>query len=186
MICFQSPAGAGLPAKSPPGKRPARWQARNCKTNRVFSGCPVIKSTTMPAMLLAVILSLMSTMLQAGETVRTLAPCPESPNCVSSQAGDRAHYAEPLRYTGAAAQAWKRLEAALGRESRLTIVEDTGGYLHAEARTLVFRFVDDVEFQLDPDERVIHVRSASRVGYSDFGVNRRRVERIRKAFGKQS
>jgi len=68
----------------------------------------------------------------------------------------------------------------------LTVVEDTGSYLHAEARSRVFRFVDDVEFVLDPGARVIQVRSASRVGYSDFGVNRRRVERLGKAFDDES
>ena len=91
-----------------------------------------------------------------------------------------------MRYTGEATLAWNRLKSALGTESRLSIVEDTGSYLHAEARSLVLRFVDDAEFVLDPEAGVIQVRSASRTGYSDFGVNRRRVERIRKAFSEQS
>ena len=138
-----------------------------------------------PIVLLAAILSLMSTFLPAGETTHTLAPCPASPNCVSSQATDAEHLTEPLRFTGEATLAWNRLKSALGTESRLSIVEDTGSYLHAEVRSLVFRFVDDVEFVLDPEAGVIQVRSASRTGYSDFGVNRRRVERIRKAFSEQ-
>ena len=124
----------------------------------------------------------MNTLLPGVDLPRTLAPCPKSPNCVNSQADDRAHFTEPLRFTGEAPQAWKRLQSILITESRLTIVEDTGGYLHAEARSLVFRFIDDVEFLLDSGAGLIQVRSASRVGYSDFGVNRRRVERIRKAF----
>jgi uncharacterized protein (DUF1499 family) len=62
------------------------------------------------------------------------------------------------------------------------VVAATPTYLHAEARSLIFRFVDDVEFLIDPGQRRIQVRSASRIGYSDFGVNRRRVERIRQAF----
>jgi uncharacterized protein (DUF1499 family) len=59
------------------------------------------------------------------------------------------------------------------------IVEESGGYMHAEATSRVFRFVDDVEFLMRPDGQLVDVRSASRVGYSDFGVNRRRIERIR-------
>jgi len=137
------------------------------------------------AVLLTAILSLMSTILPASETTHTLTPCPASPNCVSSQASDAEHFTEPLRFSGDAALAWNRLKSALGTESRLSIVEDTGSYLHAEARSLIFRFVDDVEFVLDPEAGVIQVRSASRTGYSDFGVNRRRVERIRKAFSEQ-
>jgi uncharacterized protein (DUF1499 family) len=139
---------------------------------------------SIPIVLLAAILSLMSTFLPAGETTH-LAPCPASPNCVSSQATDTEHFTEPLYFTGDATLAWNRLKSALGTESRLSIVEDTGGYLHAEARSLVFRFVDDIEFVLDPEAGVIQVRSASRTGYCDFGVNRRRVERIRKLFSGQ-
>jgi uncharacterized protein (DUF1499 family) len=138
-----------------------------------------------PNVLLAAILSLMNTTLPAGEAMHALAPCPASPNCVSSQATDAEHSTEPLRFTGDAMVAWERLKSALGTESRLLIVEDTGSYLHAEARSLVFRFVDDIEFVLDPGADVIQVRSASRLGYSDFGVNRRRVERIREVFSRQ-
>ena len=56
-------------------------------------------------------------------------------------------------------------------------------YIHAEFRSLVFQFVDDVEFYFPPEKSIIHVKSASRSGYYDFGVNRRRVERVRAAFG---
>jgi uncharacterized protein (DUF1499 family) len=70
-------------------------------------------------------------------------------------------------------------------EKRATIVEEKADYLHAEMRSLIFRFVDDVEFSLDADAGLINVRSASRVGYSDFGVNRRRMQRIRAAFDSQ-
>jgi len=79
-------------------------------------------------------------------------------------------------------EALARLKQVLQEEPRTTIVTEEGGYLHAEVRSFLFRFVDDVEFTLDADNRVIHVRSASRTGYSDFGVNRRRVERLRTFF----
>lgn len=144
-----------------------------------------VRPGTIPIVLLAAILSLMSTILPAGDATHTLAPCPASPNCVSSQATDAEHFTEPLSFSGEATLAWQRLKSALGTESRLSIVENTGSYLHAEACSLVFRFVDDIEFVIDPEAGVIQVRSASRVGYSDFGVNRRRVERIREVFIRQ-
>ncbi|MEE9422172.1 MAG: DUF1499 domain-containing protein, partial [Gammaproteobacteria bacterium] len=69
---------------------------------------------------------------------------------------------------------------------RTKIVEHLELYLHVEATSLIFRFVDDVEFLISPDENIIHVRSASRIGRSDWGVNRKRIERIRKAFVKNN
>ena len=115
-------------------------------------------------------------------TSAELKPCPGSPNCVSSLATDKDHHIAALRFTVPASEALVRLKQVLLAEPRTTIVKEEGGYVHAEARSFLFRFVDDVEFQFDNDKQVIHVRSASRTGYSDLGVNRRRVERIRKAF----
>ena len=111
-----------------------------------------------------------------------LSPCPSSPNCVSSLSTDSEHRIEPLGYSMPVGEALARLKQVLLNEPRTSIVKEEGGYLHAEARSLLFRFVDDVEFLFDADQQVIHVRSASRTGYSDLGVNRRRVERIRRAF----
>jgi uncharacterized protein (DUF1499 family) len=111
-----------------------------------------------------------------------LRACPDSPNCVSSQAGDAAHRVEPIAFEGDPAAALDRLRRAVVSLPRARIVSATGGYLHAEFTSLVFRFVDDVELLVDPEQRLIHVRSASRVGYSDLGANRRRVEAIRRAF----
>jgi uncharacterized protein (DUF1499 family) len=112
----------------------------------------------------------------------TLPDCPDKPNCVSSQASDKAHAIEPFTYTGTAVDAMRRLRSALAEEKRVTVVTEQDNYLHIEARSLVFRFVDDVEFLMDTSHKLIHVRSAARTGYSDLGVNRRRVERIRRAF----
>ncbi len=111
-----------------------------------------------------------------------LPPCPDRPNCVSSQAADAAHFVEPLRFNGPPDAAWRELRRALLLQPRVRIERDTGKYLHAEARSRLFRFVDDVEFLLVANERLIHVRSASRTGYSDLGVNRKRVERLRADF----
>jgi uncharacterized protein (DUF1499 family) len=107
-----------------------------------------------------------------------LSPCPASPNCVSSQDSNAAHSIEPLRYTSSPLQAMERLKRIVGGMKRAKVITDTDLYLHAEFTSALFRFVDDVEFVLDEKNRVIHVRSASRVGYSDLGVNRKRVEAI--------
>ncbi len=110
--------------------------------------------------------------------------CPDSPNCVSSLASDSAHYIAPLTFSDQTEAAMQRLKAALLSEKRMTIVTEQTNYLHGEVRSLIFRFVDDVEFTLVPEQGVFHARSSSRVGYSDFGVNRRRIERIRQLFQK--
>jgi uncharacterized protein (DUF1499 family) len=115
-----------------------------------------------------------------------LAPCPASPNCVCSQGGDAGHGIEPLRYDGSGEAALQRLRAVLEAWPRTRVVTATNNYLHAECTSLVFRFVDDVEFLLDPGAGVIQCRSASRAGRSDFGVNRRRIEGIRQAFAAAS
>lgn len=108
-----------------------------------------------------------------------LKPCPGTPNCVSSQ-DVTASRIEPLAFSGDAATAWRRLAAVLAGMPRMRVVESSERYLRAEATSRVFGFVDDVEFLLDASVGIIHVRSASRVGYSDLGVNRDRVESIRR------
>ena len=111
-----------------------------------------------------------------------LAPCPDRPNCVCSLSQGRA-YVAPLAFADAPAAAFARLESVLRRLPRVRIVAQAPAYMRAEAASRVFRFVDDLEFALDASAGVIHVRSAARLGYSDFGVNRRRVETIRAHFG---
>lgn len=115
-------------------------------------------------------------------TGNRLPPCPDSPNCVSSQAADEGHRVDPIAFEGDPAEAWEQLRSVVREMPRTEIVEDTGEWMHATFASAVFRFVDDVIFRLDPDEKVVHVRSASRVGYSDFGANRKRVVSIREAF----
>jgi len=111
-----------------------------------------------------------------------LKPCPDSPNCVSSLETSPSHSVKPLIYKGAKADARKKLLSILQAAKRVKIIVSDENYIHAEFTSLIFRFVDDVEFYLDEKEPVIHVRSASRVGYSDLGVNRKRVEEIRRQF----
>ncbi len=115
-------------------------------------------------------------------TIRTLAPCPNRPNCVSSQATDPSHFIEPIRFPGSPADAWAVLKFALQSLPRTSVVEEAGWYLRAEAKSRIFGFIDDVEFLMDVPKGMIHVRSASRTGYSDLGVNRNRIEHVRKIF----
>jgi len=110
-----------------------------------------------------------------------LAPCPSSPNCVSSDAADAGHAIAPFDLALPAAQAWAAVREAVAELPRTRIVTDAEGYLHAECRSALWGFVDDLELQLRPSEGRIAVRSASRLGHSDLGVKRRRVETLRGA-----
>ncbi|ABC31066.1 uncharacterized protein conserved in bacteria [Hahella chejuensis KCTC 2396] len=111
-----------------------------------------------------------------------LSSCPESPNCVSSfsDPSDAEHFITPL-YNDKAAQMWERLPTVLESAGNIRIIQRKPDYIRAEATSFVFRFVDDVEFLLDREAGVIHLRSASRLGYRDFGVNRERLEEIKAA-----
>ena len=124
-----------------------------------------------------IIVMTLSTATQASE--KQLPPCPGSPNCVSSQAKDADHFIAPFKIIGNVDEAWAALKKALAGQSRTVITNETGDTLHAEATSLVFRFVDDIDAILDADARMIHIRSASRTGYGDFGVNRKRMETLR-------
>lgn len=110
-----------------------------------------------------------------------LEPCPSSPNCVVSQSGDEEHTIEPITYQSDRATARETLLKVLSVVPRTEVTEQTDDYIHAESTSRIFKFVDDVEFYFPENEDVIHLRSASRVGESDLGVNRRRIEQIRLA-----
>jgi uncharacterized protein (DUF1499 family) len=110
---------------------------------------------------------------------RQLAQCPSSPNCVSTQATDEGHAIAPFRYGKSRAEAKEALKDIVRTLSRTRLVEEDESYLHYEFTSLLFRFVDDVEFLFDDESKTIHFRSASRTGYGDLGVNRKRMEEIR-------
>lgn len=114
-----------------------------------------------------------------------LAPCPDSPNCVCTQSADERHRIDPIVWSGSNQSAIDVIRQTLRQMPRMTIVSETDSYLHAEARSLIFRFVDDIEFLVDTDAGLIHFRSASRTGYSDLGANRKRMERFRDLFAQQ-
>jgi uncharacterized protein (DUF1499 family) len=119
----------------------------------------------------------------AGVGVRDgrLEPCPDTPNCVNSQA-QGTHYIAPLTFADAPEAALARLRAILSRFPRVRIVAESQEYVRVEAASRWFGFVDDLEFYFDSAARIVHVRSAARLGYSDFGVNRKRIETIRARF----
>lgn len=110
-----------------------------------------------------------------------LRPCPRKPNCICSEDRNAAAWVEPLVFQDSPKNAWGQLK---------TVLEDMGGtiehqnddYIWATFSTKVFRFVDDIEFRMAAEDNTIHVRSASRVGYSDLGLNKRRMEELRSRF----
>ena len=113
-----------------------------------------------------------------------LQACPGSPNCVSSESEDASSRVAPLVFQGAPEIAWERLKEAI-RDMGGEIQKERDSYLWATFTTRVFRFVDDVEFRMVATNGIIHVRSASRKGYSDFGVNRKRVDKLRVRFNRK-
>lgn len=136
--------------------------------------------------LLTVVLLLLTgcsgTMPKLGINDGQLAPCPNTPNCVSSQATEKQQFIEPILFSGAQQEAKASLIDVLSKEARVAIVENQDDYIRVDFTSKWFRFVDDVEFYFPAttnEGTIIHVRSASRTGRSDFGVNRKRIERIR-------
>ena len=135
-----------------------------------------------PVIALAVLSALATKPKNLGANNGRLAPCPNSPNCVSTQNADSQHTMEAIVFDGPPEDAMRKLKAVLAVIPRMKVVTETEYYLHVEATSVIFRFRDDVEFVIDRQAKVIHFRSASRVGRSDLGANRVRMEKIRKAF----
>lgn len=111
-----------------------------------------------------------------------LPACPETPNCVSTQAVEPSQKMEPIPVSGDPDLAFQNLLAMVQALPRTRLVDQTPDYAHFEFTTAVFRFVDDVQFLLDRDQGVIQFRSASRVGRSDLGTNRRRMADLTKRY----
>lgn len=119
-------------------------------------------------------------------TENPIEPCPDSPNCVSSLEEGQESFIEPIHYEGQLEAAMDRLKTILESNGNARITESNEHTIRAEFRTKLFKFVDDVVFFADETTQKIHMRSASRVGYWDFGANRKRLETIRKTFQKAS
>lgn len=113
----------------------------------------------------------------------TLTPCPDKPNCVCSEfTDDTIHYIAPLDYSGAPPEkAWGDI---------VQIIKESGGevsaaedeYIAATFSVTLFGFIDDVEFRIDTSKSRIHIRSASRVGHSDLGINKKRAKTMTRLF----
>ena len=105
--------------------------------------------------------------------------CPPTPNCVSSETLSKARFIKRFKTGDRPEETWKLLTDILEKTSNCRVISQDSSYIHAEFRTRLFRFVDDVEFRLEAETSELADRSASRVGYSDLGTNRRRLERLR-------
>jgi uncharacterized protein (DUF1499 family) len=108
-----------------------------------------------------------------------LSGCPKSPNCVSSEAKDEQHAIASFRLKGDPNASWPLIQDQVASMPGWTVVTSTDNYLHVECKSRIFRFVDDLELYFNSSNGIISIRSASRIGYSDFGANRRRVELLR-------
>jgi uncharacterized protein (DUF1499 family) len=114
-----------------------------------------------------------------------LVACPESPNCVSSQITDKKHFIQPIYFTGTRQETQARLLQILKTLQRTDIIDIQDNYIRVEFASKIFGFIDDVEFYFPAtktDKTIIYFRSASRLGYSDLGANRKRIEKIRQTF----
>jgi uncharacterized protein (DUF1499 family) len=149
-----------------------------------------IGSIVVLAVVLAIAFILLSNNIFAGSPPTNigvnngrLAACPATPNCVSSQAptGDSQHQIAPLAFSSDAPTTMVLLKQIIQSMPRTKIIKETNDYLYVEFASNLMRFVDDVEFYLDNDTKTIQVRSASRLGESDLGVNRQRIEKIRQS-----
>ncbi|MGI8957863.1 MAG: DUF1499 domain-containing protein [Chthoniobacterales bacterium] len=116
---------------------------------------------------------------ESGMEAGMFTPCPSSPNCISSDARDSRHAIAPFVLRASGPDIWPQIRAAVLILPRTKLVADDANYLHAECRSAVVGFIDDLEIQLRAGEHRLAVRSASRKGYYDFGVNRRRLESLR-------
>lgn len=139
----------------------------------------------MKKVLFFIIISVSTGCASGGKMNVRMDECPGSPNCVSSMSKMESHFIDPISFKGDPQKAMERLEKVILSMKRSEIDIKEQEYIKAVFTSAVFRFKDDVECLLDKDKGVINIRSASRLGYSDFGVNRARVEEIRKLFEQQ-
>jgi len=109
-------------------------------------------------------------------------PCPKSPNCVSTQSLEKRHKMDPLHYESSLKEAEEKIKEITTSQKRVKLITEKENYLHFEFRTATFKFVDDVEFYFDDTENLIHFRSAAQKGWSDMGVNKKRMKKISELF----
>ena len=129
--------------------------------------------------LLFVSFFLFSSKNKLGHVNGKLKDCPGTPNCVSTQSADEMHLIEPIKFEGTLENAKEKIIKIIESLPRTKIIKEDHNYIHATFTSKIMKFVDDVEFYFDAENALIHFRSASRVGISDMGVNRKRMEEIR-------
>ena len=137
-----------------------------------------LKILTLLACLLSISACAGKSTAELGLRAGKLQPCPSSPNCVNSQHSDQSHFIAPIKIPATITDKKNFLIEIINQMPRTKIITDDNQYLHAEFTTKIMRYTDDVEFLIEDD--IVHVRSASRIGYSDLNANRSRIEEIRK------
>ncbi len=110
---------------------------------------------------------------------KLLPPCQKIPNCLSSETLEGKQFIQPFKIKGESNKAWSSLKAALNQQNRVVITHESADNIHAEVTSMIFKFVDDVDFCLDKENNAIHIRSASRTDHLDFGINHKRIEALR-------
>ena len=125
--------------------------------------------------ILAILARVVKSPVNLGVRDGKLAPCPNSPNCVSSQSTDPRHNIDPIPYATSLAEARATLLKIVRAMEQTKIVAETPSYIHAEFRIRGIGYVDDVEFFLDEQARIMHFRSSARLPYYDWEVNRKRL-----------
>lgn len=148
-----------------------------------------MKITTLTMLTVSLILTLSAcseiNSPQSDHSAAIIEDCPSSPNCVSSNANDKNHFIYPFQLATTADRAWPVVQKVISEIPRCKIVQLTDSFLQVECRSAVFRFVDDLKLKLQASDGIIEVYSAARVGHSDFGVNRDRIETLRAALIKR-
>jgi len=137
--------------------------------------------------LLCVLFAACSSSASIGKTTvglenQQLSECPNRPNCVSTFASKKRNTATPWPYIGSAAEAKAQVEQLCASMDGVTLQSSTANYLHYTFETKLGSFTDDVEFYFNDENKKVHYRSASRVGYGDFGANKRRMKKLGKLF----
>ena len=110
-----------------------------------------------------------------------LKPCPESPNCVSTQTLQKSKKMDPIPFKLSPKEIIKVIQSVVESLPNTHLEKESSTYLHYTFKSKIFRFTDDVEFLIDAEQKLIHFRSASRTGYSDMGANKKRMTEIKKA-----
>jgi len=124
--------------------------------------------------------------VRSGVSEGKLLECPKAPKCVSTQSEDERHRMEPIRFSGSVKDARSSIISIIKGMKNSEIITVHENYVYAQFKSSVFRFIDDVEFYFDGEEKLIHFRSSARFGYYDWKVNRKRMEYVVEEFNKSS